>query len=174
MRKLFAVLALVALTGCSSKPDLTDKALSDRSLNLEEFFEGHTVAHGQFHDLFGNVQRRFDVQIVGTWDGRILKLVEDFTYDDMQTERRIWTLEKTGDDTWEGTAPGVLGVARGQEMDDTFNWTYRMDLPVRKGTMRVDFDDWMWLLTDDRILNRAYVSRFGVQIGEAIIIFEKK
>jgi hypothetical protein len=39
--------------------------------------------------------------------------------------------------------------------------------------MRVSFDDWMWLLSDDRVLNRAYVKRFGVTIGEVIITFEK-
>lgn len=174
MKKTLALLAMLTLSACAGTPDLDDEVLSKRSLDLEKFFEGETVAHGQFQDLFGNVQRRFDVEISGTWDGRVLTLVEDFTYDDGETEQRIWTLEKTGEDTWKGTAPGVLGIATGREIGDTFNWTYRIDLPVRKGTMRVDFDDWMWLLTNDRMLNRAYVSRYGVRIGEAIIVFEKK
>ncbi|WP_420838969.1 DUF3833 domain-containing protein [Aliiroseovarius subalbicans] len=168
------LLAFSALVACSGTPDLTDTPLSDQPLNLEEFFEGETVAYGQFQDVFGNVQRRFEVQITGTWDGRFLKLVEDFTYDDGDTEQRIWMLEKTGEDSWKGTAPGVLGTATGRENGDTFNWTYRIDLPVRKGTMRVDFDDWMWLLTKDRLLNRAYVSKYGVRVGEAIIVFEKE
>ncbi len=174
MKKTLAFIALLTLSACSGTPALDDEVLSTRSFNLEEFFEGEAVAHGQFQDLFGKGQRRFDVEISGTWDGRILMLVEDFTYDDGATEQRIWTLEKTGEDTWIGTAPGVLGTATGRETGDTFNWTYRIDLPVRKGTMRVDFDDWMWLLRDGLVLNRAYVSRFGVRIGEAIIVFEKK
>lgn len=173
MKKIVTLLTIVFLVGCAGAPDLDDRILSDRTFNLEEFFEGNTVAHGQFQDLFGNVQSRFEVKIKGTWDGRTLKLVEDFVYEDGREEQRIWTLEKTGEDSWTGSAPGVIGVASGQEKGDTFNWTYRIDLPVRKGTMRVDFDDWMWLLTDDRVLNRAYVSRFGVRIGEAIIVFEK-
>lgn len=174
MKKTLALLAISTLVACSGTPDAEDRTLSDQPFNLEEFFEGKTVAHGQFQDVLGNVQRRFDVQITGTWDGRFLKLVEDFSYDDGDTEQRIWTLEKTGEDTWKGTAPGVLGTAKGRENGDTFNWAYRIDLPVRKGTMRVDFDDWMWLLTKDRVLNRAYASRFGVRVGEAIIVFEKK
>jgi len=174
MRNLLALLTLSILVACSAAPDPADKTLSDRKLNLEEFFEGQTVAHGQFQDIFGTVQRRFDVLIEGTWDGEVLKLVEDFTYDDGATEQRVWTLRKTGEDSWKGTAPGVIGVAIGQEKGDTFNWTYRIDLPVRKGTMRVDFNDWMWMLTEDQVLNRAYVSRFGVRIGEAIIVFERK
>ena len=172
MRTLLALLTAGLLTGCG-KPDINDRNLSNLSLNLEDFFEGSTTAHGQFQDLFGNIQRRFTVDIEGTWDGRVLTLVEDFVYDDGSTEQRIWTLTKTGADTWVGTAPGVLGEARGTENGDVFNWGYRIDLPVRKGTTRVRFDDWMWLLSEDRVLNRAYMHKFGIRIGEAIIIFEK-
>jgi hypothetical protein len=38
----------------------------------------------------------------------------------------------------------------------------------------VDFDDWMWLLTDDRLMNIAYMRRAGVTIGQVVIFFEKK
>ena len=173
MKAKFAALICAVLVGCGGAPDLDDPKLSTRELNLEEFFEGKTTAHGQFQDLFGNVKRRFDVDIHGTWDGKTLRLVEDFVYDDGTTEQRIWTLTKTGDETWEGTAPGVIGKATGEERGDTFNWAYRIDLPVKDGVTRVDFDDWMWLLSDDRILNRAYMKKFGVTVGEAIIVFEK-
>lgn len=122
----------------------------------------------------GKYPRRFTVDIDGTWDGETLTLVEDFVYDDGATEQRIWTLTKTGEDTWTGTAHGVLGTASGIERGDTFNWKYKIDLPIKDGTMRVKFDDWMWLLDDDRLLNRAYVSRYGVRLGEVILFFEKK
>lgn len=173
MRKYLAIFLFLGLAACSGLPGENDKILSDRKLNLEEFFEGRTVAYGQFQDRFGTVQRRFTVEIEGTWDGQTLRLVEDFVYDDGETEQRIWTLQKTGEDSWEGTAPGVLGTASGTERGDSFNWRYRIDLPVRDGTMRVDFNDWMWLQSEDRLLNRAYVSRFGIRLGEAIIQFEK-
>jgi hypothetical protein len=68
--------------------------LSDRQLNLEEFFEGDLVAYGQFQDILGNVSRRFVVDIEGTWDGETLRLVEDFVYEDGSTERRVWTLRE--------------------------------------------------------------------------------
>ncbi|MCO4840466.1 MAG: DUF3833 domain-containing protein [Rhodobacteraceae bacterium] len=174
MKKILTVLVLAGLTACTGKPDLSDTTLSERDLNLEEFFEGETVAYGQFQDVLGNVQRRFKVEINGAWDGRILTLVEDFVYDDGATERRTWTLEKTGKDTWKGTAPGVIGEALGKERGDTFNWKYQIDLPIKTGTMLVKFDDWMWLMAEDRLLNRAYVTRYGVRIGEAIISFEKE
>lgn len=174
MRILMAALLALGLAACTGKPSLDDEKLSDRKLNLEEFFDGRTKAYGQFQDVFGTVRRRFEVDITGTWDGKTLKLVEDFVYEDGSTEQRVWTLQKTGPDSWQGTAPGVLGIAKGEESGDTFNWTYQIDLPVPDGTLRVSFDDWMWLLSDKRVLNRAYMKRYGVNIGEVIITFEKR
>lgn len=169
--------ALVVLAGCVGKPALDDEKLSNRDFDLERYFDGHVTAKGQFQDIFGTVRRRFDVNIQGTWDGETLKLVEDFVYEDGSTEQRVWRLRKTGpitaDQTWEGTAAGVIGIARGQERGDTFNWTYRIDLPVPDGTLRVDFNDWMWDLGGGAVLNRAYMKKYGVDIGEVIITFEQ-
>lgn len=163
----------IGLAACTAKPSLEDEALSARQLNIEEFFAGELVGYGQFQSILGTPLRRFRVDIEGTWNGETLTLVEDFFYDDGTEEQRIWTLRKTGPDTWEGTAPGVLGVATGEERGDAFNWQYRIDLPVPDGTLRVSFDDWMWKLSDTRVLNRAYMKRFGVDIGDVIITFEK-
>jgi hypothetical protein len=168
------LLAAMAMAGCAGRPGPDDPLLSDRVLNLEEFFDGRTVAHGQFQDLFGTVRRRFVVTIDGDWDGRILTLDENFVYADGATENRKWTLVKTGPESWKGTAPGVIGVGSGRERGDTFNWRYRIDLLVPDGTLRVDFDDWMWLLSEDRLLNIAYMRRAGVTIGQVVIFFEKR
>ncbi|MFT5363310.1 MAG: hypothetical protein ACI9KS_000497 [Sulfitobacter sp.] len=168
-----AGLLLLTLAACGT-PSLDQPKLSDRELNLEEFFDGRSVAYGQFKDVLGNVSRRFEVAIEGTWDGQTLTLVEDFVYDDASTEQRVWTLTKTGPDSWQGTAPGVEGEAIGEEAGDTFNWGYTIDLPVAGGeTVNVRFDDWMWLLSEDRLLNKAYMYRFGLYVGEVTIMFEK-
>ena len=173
MKKL-AVAALLMLAACTGKPALDDPNLSTRNLKLEEFFQGDLVAYGQFQDVLGEVRRRFEVKINGTWDGETLRLVEDFVYEDGSTEQRIWLLGKLDEQRWQGTADGVIGIATGEERGDVFNWAYTIDLPVEQGeTLRVSFDDWMWLLSDDRLLNRAYMKRFGVTIGEVIIYFER-
>ena len=176
--RLLTLAALMLLAACTGKPSFDDPALSDRQLNMEEFFDGDLVAHGQFQDILGTVRRSFVVTIAGDWDGERLRLVEDFVYEDGSTEQRIWTLVKTGPDSWQGTAPGVIGTATGLEQGDRFNWRYEIDLPVPSAdgttdTLRVTFDDWMWLLADDRLLNLAYVKRFGVDIDTVTIPFEK-
>jgi len=181
--KHIILVAFLVLAACTGKPSFQDASLSDRQLNLEDFFDGEFVAYGQFQDVLGTVRRQFVVTINGDWDGDRLRLVEDFVYEDGSTEQRIWTLRKTGpivpDQTWEGTAPGVIGTAFGQEQGDRFNWRYTIDLPVPSAdgpteTLRVAFDDWMWLQSQDRLLNIAYVKRFGLDIGQVVISFEKQ
>jgi hypothetical protein len=177
MRRL-SLAAFVVLAACTGKPSFDDPALSDRQLNLEEFFDGNLVAYGQFQDVLGTVRRSFVVNITGDWDGERLILTEDFVYEDGSTEQRVWTLVKTGDDTWEGTAPGVIGTATGREDGDRFNWQYEINLPIPSATgetetLRVTFDDWMWLLSEDRLFNRAYVKWAGFDIGDVSISFEK-
>lgn len=102
LRSVLALMLAFALSACAGRPSLDDPSLSARNLQLEEFFAGELTAHGQFQDIFGNVSRRFTVEIDGTWDGKTLRLVEDFVYEDGSTEQRIWSLKKTGEDTWEG------------------------------------------------------------------------
>jgi hypothetical protein len=171
--KRLVLAALIGLAGCTGKPSLDDPPLSDRKLDLEAFFSGPVTASGQFQDIFGTVRERFDVTVTSSFDGQTLILTEDFIYADGRTERRVWTLTKTGADSWEGTAPGVLGTATGQESGDSFNWRYTIDLPLAEGTLRATFNDWMWLMSDDTVLNRAYMSRGGFPLGEVIIWFEK-
>lgn len=173
--RLFVLMCAIALSvaACTGKPSIDDPKLSDRVLKIEEFFDGHVVATGQFQDTFGTARRRFRVDIKGTWDGKILTLVENFDYADGSKEQRIWRMNKTGPDTWTGQADGVLGAAKGVARGDNFNWVYRIDLPVPDGTLRVNFNDWLWQVSDTRVYNRAYMKKFGVDIGEVQITFDK-
>ncbi len=173
MRGFLGLCLILLVAACGGRPSLDDPSFGGPKLDLERYFDGKLRAWGQFQDRFGTVGRRFVVDIEGNWDGEALTLIEDFTYEDGSEERRVWRLVKTGPDSWEGTAEGVQGVASGQERGDVFNWRYTIDLPVPDGTLRVSFDDWMWRLDERRVLNRAYMDKFGIEIGEVIIIFEK-
>jgi hypothetical protein len=149
--------------------------LSERQLNLEEFFDGDLVAYGQFQDILGNVSRRFTVEIDGTWDGETLRLVEDFVYEDGSTEQRIWTLRKTG--PTRGRAPRRASSARPRGAKRGTCSTGDTRSTCRSPATRPCASASMTgcgCLSDDRLLNRAYMSRFGVPIGEVIITFERR
>ncbi|MEI6801142.1 MAG: DUF3833 family protein, partial [Pseudomonadota bacterium] len=66
-------LSLAFLASCTGHPSFKDASLSNRQFQLEKFFDGNFVAHGQFQDRFGTVRRQFEVKIAGKWDGKELK-----------------------------------------------------------------------------------------------------
>ena len=140
----------------------------------EEFFDGQTRAWGMFQDRFGRVRRQFTVDIAGEWDGETLTLVEDFVYDDGETERRVWTIRKRGPRRYEGRADGVIGVARGRQAGNAMNWAYDFGLRLGNRTLKVHFDDWMLLQPDGVMINRAAVSKLGFTLGQAIIFFRRQ
>jgi len=53
---------------------------------------------------------------------------------------------------------------------------FQVDLPIASTErpakiIRVNFDNWMWLQSEDRLLKIACVKRAGVDIGEVAIPF---
>ncbi len=140
---------------------------------LEDYFEGETRAWGMFEDRFGVIQRQFVVDIHGEWDGRTLKLREDFLYNDGEEETRTWYLEKTGEDSYEGQTDNVIGIAKGRIKGNAFNWTYDFNLKVGDSIWKVNFDDWMILQPDGVLLNKATVKRWGFKLGTVYISFNK-
>lgn len=168
---VYAALALI-LAGCASmKPeDFTNK---EPRLLIEDYFAGTTRAWGIFQDRFGTLRRQFLVDIDGNWNGETLTLVEDFVYDDGETEQRIWRIKKSGDHTYEGVAEGVIGQADGVSYGNALNWRYNFELKVGDGTWNVHFDDWLFLQDDRVLINRAVVTKFGLSIGEVTLFFYK-
>ena len=165
--------ASATVTGCVSGPDVADFANAERQLVLEEYFLGETTAYGIFEDRFGKVRRTFKVDITGTVENGVLTLDERFLYNDGERDTRVWSIEILGDGRYRGTAGDVPDYAVGEVAGNAFNWTYKVDLKVGDSVWKVGFDDWMYLLEDNVLINRAYVTRFGIRIGEVTIAFQK-
>ncbi|MDD3017157.1 MAG: DUF3833 domain-containing protein [Comamonas sp.] len=172
-----ALLTLLAgtavLTGCAS-PQVTDYAQERPLLELDRYFNGRILAHGVFQKRSGAVARRFTVVMDCHWEGNQGVLDEAFTYSDGSTERRIWRLTKHADGRYTGTAGDVVGEAQGQTSGNAFRWNYTLRLPVDGKEYEVQFDDWMFLVDDRVMLNRATMSKFGVTLGEVLLSFTKQ
>ncbi len=178
MKRRFALLvataaAIATLAGCAG-PAPSDYAAEKPQLDLKTYFNGELTAHGIFTDRQGKVARRFVVQMTGTWQGKEGVLDERFTYSDGSTERRVWKLTDEGGGRWSGRADDVLGVARGVAAGNALNWRYTLKLPVDGKVYEVQFDDWMYLMDDRVMLNKAAMSKFGIHLGEVTLSFYKK
>ena len=166
------LMSLIVLAGCTNMKPTDFKDAAPR-LVIEDYFAGQTRAWGIFEDRFGRLRRQFTVDIAGAWDGQELVLDERFEYADGERDRRIWRIKKTGDHTYEGRADDVIGTAQGQAYGNALNWRYDMDLKVGDGTLRVHFNDWMFLQPSGVLLNRASVTKLGVRIGSVTLAFMK-
>ena len=174
-RLLFSVTALLsalALVGCAGQ-QLADYKNEKPTLDLATYFNGPLEAHGIFQDRSGKVVKRFIVKMEGSWTGNKGVLDEHFTYSDGTKERRVWQLEKLPDGRYTGTAGDVEGTAQGQVSGNAFNWHYTLKLPVDGKVYSVQFDDWMYLMDDRVMLNKATMSKFGIKLGEVTLSFYK-
>lgn len=149
--------------------------LKDATLRLvpEEYFAGDTEAWGIFEDRFGTLRRQFTVDIKGSWDGRELILDERFRYSDGETDRRVWTIRKTGEHGYEGRADGVGGTAVGAASGNALNWRYDLDLEIAGRKITVQVNDWMFLQSSRVLLNRGRFSKFGIELGTVTLAFMK-
>ena len=173
----FLGLVITGLFACSS-PSVTQYANEKPNLDLSEYFNGTIDAYGIFTDRSGEVKKRFTVLLVAQWkviDGkRVGTLDESFEYSDGTKQKRIWRLKKFADGRYTGTADDVVGTAQGQTRGNAFNWTYTLNLPVDGKVYEVQFDDWMYLMTDTVMLNKATMTKFGVRLGEVTLSFTRR
>ena len=143
-------------------------------LDLKSYFNGTIDAWGVFQDRSGKVVRRFTVVMRCSWQDNVGTLDEDFSYSDGTQQKRIWTIRKMDGGRYVGTASDVIGEAIGTSAGNALNWRYVLALPVDGTVYHVDFDDWMYLIDDKVMLNRAVMSKFGVRLGEVLLSFTKR
>jgi hypothetical protein len=172
LRWMLAVL-LLALAGCGSVP--VERYRDERpAMDLQRYFNGTVDAWGMFQDRSGKVIKRFYVRIDARWTGDTGVLDEHFEYSDGTRSRRVWTITRLDANRYRGTADDVIGEARGEMQGNALRWQYVLKLEVDGKTWEVDFDDWMYMIDDQVMLNRSVMSKFGIRLGEVILSFRKR
>lgn len=141
--------------------------------DLLAFFEGRTSAAGVFEDRFGRQKRRFSVDMMGSAVGNELLLEEDFIFDDGERQKRTWHLTRGTGMEFTGTCEDAVSTARGRfEADKAF---LRSELKLKVGSRFVAmcFDDVFYDTGGGTVLNRSSVSKWGVRLGQVLILFRK-
>ncbi|WP_218110630.1 DUF3833 domain-containing protein [Ostreibacterium oceani] len=143
-------------------------------LELSAYFDGPIKAWGIIQDRSGNITTRFDVEIIGQWQGDQGILDETFRFYDGKVQTRRWEITKIDGLNYVGTAGDIIGEAKGKAHGNAVYWTYTMDVPVDDTHYRLKFDDWMWLMNDDVLINRSYMKKFGITVAELTIFMQKQ
>jgi hypothetical protein len=161
------------LSGCGG-PQVADYAAQTPTLDLRTYFDGTVDAWGVFTDRSGRVVKRFKVVMDCQWQGDEGVLDEAFTYSDGTQQRRIWKLKALPQGRYEGRADDVVGMAAGEVKGNTFRWQYTMALPVDGTVWHVQFDDWMYLMDEQVMMNKAVMRKWGVTLGEVTLSFKRR
>jgi hypothetical protein len=173
-RRLLLAAAGAGLLSACAAPQLADYAGATPALDLRRYFDGTVDAWGVFTDRGGKVVKRFTVVMACRWAGDEGVLDEAFTYSDGSTQRRVWRLRQLADGRYTGRADDVVGEAEGRGLGNAFQWQYTLALPVDSKVLEVQMDDWMYLMSDRVMLNKATMRKFGVKLGEVTLSFTKR
>ncbi len=172
MRNVLLVVVLFLLSACSAS--IEDYEGTEPKFEFRTFFDGDLVAYGIVQDYSGMVTRRFKVDMQASWQGNLGTIDEQFYYQDGETGERIWKITLKEDGTLTGEAGDVVGTAKGITRGNAFNWQYTLEIPYDGDTMEVDLDDWMYLVTETRLINRTSIDKLGMEVGEITLVIEKR
>lgn len=148
------------------------QALCQEKLVLEEFFKGESSAKGSFKAINGTI-RNFDVKLFGEFDGKTLKLREDFVFDNGETDTKTWVFEKISNEKYVGTREDVIGTTEVKISGNKANFTYLMYLDGKNKKMKVRFHDEMILQSPNKLINNAKITKWGFKIADTKVEFEK-
>ncbi|MGO2279440.1 MULTISPECIES: DUF3833 domain-containing protein [unclassified Psychrobacter] len=166
--------AMLLTSGCATQ-NIQAYQSTTPTLDMHEFFSGQIDGWGMFQGRNGEVKKRFYVDIDSTHEGDdVIVLNEKFSWADGTKSQRIWRLTEQADGSWKGVAGDVIGEATGQVVGNTLHWNYLLELPVEDKIYKVTFDDWMYLIDEDVMLNRSVMKKFGVELGSVTLSMHRK
>ncbi|MFH4618765.1 DUF3833 domain-containing protein [Vibrio furnissii] len=169
--KTWLLATVLLLAGCSA--ELKEYQATQPAFDLFGYFHGETRAWGMVQDYSNKQTRRFQVVIQGQVADDTLTLVEDFVFDDGEQNQRVWTITRTADGHYQGTADDVIGIATGQEIGNALQWQYDFLLKTDDSEVTVSFDDWLFRQDDKRLFNVTTIRKFGLEVGKVTLFFEK-
>ena len=170
---LSIITLVLTITGCSHEQSPKQDTNTMTTFDLVDFFSGTTIGSGFVQDRSGEIIRTFEVVTTGDFNNDSGTLKEVFTWNDGEIENRIWTLSRTGETEWSGSAPDVVGTALGKIKDDKLRWSYTLTLKVGGKNVNLKFDDQMWISRTGVMVNHAKFSKFGLHLGDVVVSFRK-
>jgi hypothetical protein len=169
---LISLFFALLLSSCSA--DIADYQAINKPFDIKSYFTGDVIAWGMIQDYSNKVNRRFCVELKGTWQGNKGVLAEKFYFQDGEISFRNWQLIKHSDGSYDGTAEDVVGTAKGKHQGFAFQFNYDLLLDIKDDTYQVSMDDWMYKIDDYRVINKTSITKLGVKLAEVTLFFDKE
>jgi len=145
----------------------------DVHFDLLAYFEGATLAEGVFEGRSGEVKRCFHVEMTGRAEAGTLMLDERFLFDNGERQQRCWTLKRTGATGFTGHCEDAVRIAEGRFADGCAYMRSALRLKVGQRMIPMQFADVFYDAGAGAVLNRSTVSKWGITVGQVLILFHK-
>jgi hypothetical protein len=142
-------------------------------MQIEKYFDGNVKAWGILQDRKGKVTRQFTANMFGKFENNILILDEEFFWKDGEKQKRVWKIKKIDEHNYIGSAPDVVGEAKGFSYGSAFKFEYDLLIPLKGRNIKIRFDDWIFKQDEVIAINRATLTKFGFKVGELTVVFQK-
>lgn len=144
-----------------------------KKFTLEGFFAGETVAKGTIFSKTVGASRSFRMTTVGTWDGKVLTLVENYQYAAGDREQRIWKFTKTGNGTYTARSKEIEKKAKVEIKGRIASFKYQKKLKrPGKSPIKVTFTE-QWALKKNGVLASTTKLSKLVRVGREAINFAR-
>jgi hypothetical protein len=170
---LLCVISSAALLKCRLPGESCADAPGKTAFKPKEFFDGRLQAWGLFQDFSGAPVARFSMQADASWEGNKGMMHEVLTFANGLRKERQWTFIAVDDRHFSGTAPDVIGEARGEACGAELHWVYTILLPVNGQAQAVGFDDRLYLLDENHVFSKIKIRKWGLPVGRLTMFFEK-
>jgi hypothetical protein len=141
--------------------------------DLLSYFEVRTLASGVFEGRGGQLKRRFTVDMMGRAEGSTLVLEEHFLFDNGERQERTWTLTRGDGQSFTGTCEDAVSEAHGRFEQGRAYLDSELRLKVGNRLIGMHFEDVFYDAGEGAVLNRSTVSKWGIRVGQVLILFRK-
>lgn len=182
IHSIFLVSSVLMISACSNV-SVYDLEGREPSLKPNEFFVGKLCADGVVRDRSGQEIRSFNAELIGTWDEQGVGVLDEvfYFYDEPGTEpkreTRIWTFvpQETEEGlVYQASAPdvpeGTLMKFSGNGIHMEYMLRYKTD---DGSTIDLMMNDWMYQVADGVVINETQMSKFGLNVGQVLLVMRK-
>lgn len=146
-----------------------------RAFELTDFFAGQIRGTGAFINVWTGYRRGFTVDMKASLEGGTLRIVEDFVFEDGETDCKTWVLTQTAPRHWQGRREDTVGIACVTPDGDALRLTYRLALPASAlGTVSLACSDLMRLARPGHMVSHSTVRKWGIAIARIEVELHKE
>jgi len=154
--------------------DAKDYIDSSKSFDLRQFLSGDLEVFGVACDYSKSIREVFYISVNVVWNGNEGHLQEQMNYESGKEEKRIWDYKFQDNQNYTATGTNVVGAATGKQEGNGATLNYSFITPYGFITMHLSMDDKWFLIDQNTAVNRIFMKKFGMKVGEVMMLVKKK